>query len=86
MDNQLPFEQKKRSVIIRKLAETSEKFGLWPEKRTTEQLIKLGVVNIDKPEGPTSHQVSFYVQKILGIDKSGHSGTLDPNETGVLPV
>ncbi len=86
MDYLLPFEQKKRSVLVRKISETSDKFGLLPEKRTVPQLIKLGVVNIDKPQGPTSHQVSFYVQKILGIDKSGHSGTLDPNVTGVLPV
>jgi H/ACA ribonucleoprotein complex subunit 4 len=82
----LPFEQKKRSVLIRKLSETSEKFGMNPENRTVEQLISLGIVNIDKPQGPTSHQVSAYVQKILGIGKSGHSGTLDPNVTGVLPV
>ncbi len=86
MEYSLPFEQKNCSVIIRKLAETSDKFGIWPEKRTVEQLITQGVVNIDKPEGPTSHQVSAYVQKILGISKSGHSGTLDPNVTGVLPV
>ena len=83
---QLPFETKKRSVLVRKPAQTSDKFGKSPEKRTVEELIKFGVVNIDKPAGPTSHQVSAYVQKILGIKKSGHSGTLDPNVTGVLPV
>jgi len=86
MEYLLPFEQKKRSVLVRKIAETSDKFGIYPEKRTVEQLINFGVVNIDKPAGPTSHQVSAYVQKILGINKSGHSGTLDPNVTGVLPV
>ena len=86
MEYLLPFEQKKRSVLVRKIAETSDKFGIYPEKRTVEQLINFGVANIDKPAGPTSHQVSAYVQKILGINKSGHSGTLDPNVTGVLPV
>lgn len=86
MDNLLPFEQIKRSVLVRKITETSDKFGIDPMKRSVEQHISLGVVNIDKPEGPTSHQVSAYVQKILGINKSGHSGTLDPNVTGVLPV
>ena len=42
--------------------------------------------NIDKPKGPTSHQTSDYVKKILHIDKAGHSGTLDPAVTGVQPV
>ncbi len=41
---------------------------------------------IDKPKGPTSHQVSAWVRSILGLKKAGHVGTLDPNVTGVLPV
>ncbi|MEM4398012.1 MAG: RNA-guided pseudouridylation complex pseudouridine synthase subunit Cbf5 [Candidatus Woesearchaeota archaeon] len=82
----LPFETIKRSVLIRKISETSEKFGCYPENRKIEEHIKLGIVNIDKPQGPTSHQVSAYVQKILNINKSGHAGTLDPNVTGVLPI
>lgn len=41
---------------------------------------------LDKPRGPTSHQVSAWVKEILGISKAGHVGTLDPNVTGVLPV
>lgn len=51
-----------------------------------DALIEYGIVNIDKPKGPTSHQVAAFVQKILNINKSGHSGTLDPKVTGVLPV
>ncbi|MBS3137502.1 RNA-guided pseudouridylation complex pseudouridine synthase subunit Cbf5 [Candidatus Woesearchaeota archaeon] len=82
----LPFEKTKREVFVRKDAETSDKFGEYPAKRSTEALINYGIVNIDKPRGPTSHQVSYYVQKILGIDKSGHSGTLDPNVTGILAI
>lgn len=84
--NLLPFEKINRSVLIRKISETSDKFGIYPENRKIEEHIKLGIVNIDKPQGPTSHQVSAYVQNILNIKKSGHSGTLDPNVTGVLPV
>ena len=52
-------------------------FGKIPSERTTEELIKYGVVNIDKPKGPTSHQTSDYVKKVLNIDKAGHSGTLE---------
>ncbi|OIO66795.1 RNA-guided pseudouridylation complex pseudouridine synthase subunit Cbf5 [Candidatus Woesearchaeota archaeon CG_4_10_14_0_2_um_filter_57_5] len=55
-------------------------------ERSVEQLLDFGIVVIDKPSGPTSHQVSAYVQQILHIRKSGHSGTLDPQVTGVLPV
>ena len=86
MHNLLPFEKHEREILIRKTSETNPTFGLSPEKRSIEEIIPYGIVNIDKPRGPTSHQVSDYVQKILGISKSGHSGTLDPNVTGVLPI
>lgn len=52
-------------------------FGKAPQERTPDELIQSGIVNIDKPKGPTSHQLSDYVQKILGITKAGHSGTLE---------
>ena len=45
-----------------------------------------GVVIIDKPAGKTSHDVVSEVKKILGVKKAGHTGTLDPMVTGVLPV
>ncbi len=86
MKNLLPFEKIERKILVRKEAETDEKYGCKPEERKTEEIINYGIVNIDKPKGPTSHQVSDYVQKILHINKSGHSGTLDPAVTGVLPV
>lgn len=82
----LPFEKMQRKVLVKSDAETSDKFGCYPEKRPASELVNYGVINIDKPSGPTSHQVSAYVQKILGLKKSGHSGTLDPKVTGVLPV
>lgn len=45
-----------------------------------------GVLVIDKPAGMTSHDVVHKVRKISGIRKAGHTGTLDPIATGVLPV
>lgn len=86
MENKLPFENIEREILVRKEAETSDKFGHNPDKRPIEEHIKHGIVNLDKPAGPTSHQVSAYAQKILGLKKAGHSGTLDPGVTGVLPV
>lgn len=86
MKKTLPFERAKREIVIRKEAETSEEFGCYPDKRPVNEIIDYGVVNVDKPRGPTSHQVSEFLQNILGIGKAGHSGTLDPAVTGVLPV
>lgn len=82
----LPFERFERELFIKKKSKTDPKFGVDPEKRPVDDLINFGIVNINKPKGPTSHQVSAYVQKILCIKKSGHSGTLDPKVTGILPV
>src|SRR3989338_7636108 len=55
-------------------------------KKTIQQLIKFGVINIDKPTGPTSFSVSDYLRKTLNINKTSHMGTLDPAVTGVLPI
>ncbi|MGC8609756.1 MAG: RNA-guided pseudouridylation complex pseudouridine synthase subunit Cbf5 [Thermoplasmata archaeon] len=49
-------------------------------------LLKGSYVVIDKPYGPTSHQVTSWVKKILNVNKAGHAGTLDPHVTGVLPI
>ena len=86
MNMLLPSEKLKRTVLVRKEAETSPKYGCDPNKRPIATLVQYGVINIDKPQGPTSHQVSSYVQNILKLSKSGHSGTLDPKVTGLLPV
>ena len=53
---------------------------------SVETLLATGVVNLNKPMGPTSHQVSGWVKHIFGLSKVGHGGTLDPRVTGVLPL
>ena len=45
-----------------------------------------GVLIINKPKGYTSHDVVNIIKKKLNIKKVGHTGTLDPNATGVLPI
>ena len=45
-----------------------------------------GIILINKTKGCTSHDVVTKVKKILGVKKVGHTGTLDPNATGVLPL
>lgn len=65
---------------------TDERYGKTPAKRSVPELLDLGLVVIDKPIGPSSHQVSGWVRRMLGLKKAGHVGTLDPNVSGVLPV
>jgi tRNA pseudouridine55 synthase len=45
-----------------------------------------GVLVVDKPSGPTSHDVVDRVRRQLGVSRVGHTGTLDPFATGVLPL
>jgi len=72
--------------IIIKESITNPNKGKYPEMREIRELIEYGIVNIDKPAGPTSHLVTANVSKIVGASKGGHSGTLDPGVSGVLPV
>ncbi len=65
---------------------TDERYGHCPYERPIPILFDYGLVLIDKPSGPTSHEVASWVKKILNIEKSGHSGTLDPGATGLLPM
>jgi H/ACA ribonucleoprotein complex subunit 4 len=60
--------------------------GKRPEDRTVEELLTAGVINLDKVQGPTSHQVTAWVKDILMIKKIGHGGTLDPQVSGTLPI
>jgi H/ACA ribonucleoprotein complex subunit 4 len=84
--SKLPFEMIKREILTKKPCKTDSKYGGDPYKRPIEKLINYGVVNINKPAGPTSHIVADHVKKILNLKKAGHSGTLDPGVTGVLPT
>lgn len=61
-------------------------FGYIPLERPPELYIKYGVINMDKPPGPTSHQVTSWVKQMINVKKAGHGGTLDPMVTGVLPI
>ncbi|KUO82003.1 tRNA pseudouridine(55) synthase TruB [Vulcanisaeta sp. EB80] len=66
--------------------ETNKEWGLPPENRSMDLYLRYGFIVIDKPRGPTSHEVAAWVKRILNLDRAGHSGTLDPGVSGVLPV
>src|SRR5512136_1528815 len=73
-------------IIVKTKRSTGPSRGRRPEERTVQELIEDGVVVIDKPSGPTSHQVTSWVGNMLGAAKAAHGGTLDPRVTGVLPI
>jgi H/ACA ribonucleoprotein complex subunit 4 len=81
----LPAERP-RKRLIRIEAETDPKYGKKPSERTMHELLACGVVPLDKPPGPTSHQVAAWLRDALAIEEVGHGGTLDPKVTGALPV
>lgn len=45
-----------------------------------------GIIIVDKPQGKTSHDIVYFIRRLTGIKKVGHTGTLDPMATGVLPI
>jgi predicted rRNA pseudouridine synthase len=57
-----------------------------PGERDPETLLEFGVVNLDKPAGPSAHQVTAWVRDMAGVDRAAHGGTLDPKVTGCLPI
>lgn len=60
--------------------------GMSPLKRTLQEYIRYGVINLDKPANPSSHEVVAWIKRMLRVEKTGHSGTLDPKVTGCLIV
>ena len=65
---------------------TSEEFGKNPNDRNIEERLASGFILLDKPTGPTSHQIAAWVRDELKMERLGHGGTLDPFATGVLPL
>ncbi len=60
--------------------------GCSPLKRDLASYLSYGVINLDKPANPSSHEVVAWIKRILRVEKTGHSGTLDPKVTGCLIV
>ncbi|XP_016361097.1 H/ACA ribonucleoprotein complex subunit 4-like [Sinocyclocheilus anshuiensis] len=60
--------------------------GSNPLKRNIHEYVRTGFINLDKPANPSSHEVVAWIKRILRVEKTGHSGTLDPKVTGCLIV
>ncbi|KAH9937547.1 putative rRNA pseudouridine synthase [Fomitopsis serialis] len=73
-------------LLVRSAHFTPIPSGCSPLKRDITSYIKSGVINLDKPSNPSSHEVVAWLRRILRVEKTGHSGTLDPKVTGCLIV
>jgi len=73
-------------LIVIDVEDTNDNYGIYPEKRTVKDLLDYGFIPLDKTSGPTSHEIVSWVRKMLNVKKAGHSGTLDPGVTGLLPI
>jgi tRNA U55 pseudouridine synthase TruB len=70
-----PWEAK-RELLVKAEERTDTNFGCKPEERPAEEYLKYGVINLDKPAGPSSHEVAAWIKRILGLQHVGHGGTL----------
>ena len=82
----LPADQP-RELIAKASGTTNPEYGFSSlDNLPIEYLLDNGVIALDKPAGPTSHEVATWVRKILNVERVGHGGTLDPGVTGILPI
>jgi H/ACA ribonucleoprotein complex subunit 4 len=82
----VPPWETKREQLTKAEDTTDPAYGHKPTERPAAEYIRYGVINLDKPAGPTSHEVAAWTKKIMHLTRIGHGGTLDPKVTGVLPV
>lgn len=67
----------KRKLIVKAEEETDLRYGHQPADRLIQDYIRFGVINLDKPAGPSSHEVTAWVKRLLDIKHAGHGGTLE---------
>lgn len=66
-----------RKLLVKAEDRTNPNRGLKPDERQAEDQLRYGVINLDKPAGPTSHEVAAWVKRILKLQAVGHGGTLE---------
>jgi len=77
MPRSVPPWEIKRKLVVKAEDKTNPRYGCKPEDRT--DYIRYGVINLDKPAGPTSHEVAAWIKHILNLQRIGHGGTLEEN-------
>lgn len=69
-----------RELLVKAEDRTNPRYGCKPLERPAEEYIRRGVINLDKPAGPTSHEVAAWVKRILNLQHIGHGGTLEAQD------
>jgi H/ACA ribonucleoprotein complex subunit 4 len=67
----------KRKLLVKAEDKTNPQYGRKPAERLAQEYMRYGVINLDKPSGPSSHEVAAWVKRILNIQRVGHGGTLE---------
>ena len=70
------------AMVVKDPDAIPDKWGKRPSDRTVGELLRGGVIILDKPSGPTSHQATAWARDALHMEKAGHGGTLDPTSAG----
>ncbi len=73
-------------VILASSEISDSAYGSVPSERPIKDYLSRGFIVLDKPQGPTSHEVVAWVRKMFAQERAGHSGTLDPMVSGLLPI
>ncbi len=71
-----PWEIERR-LLVKAEEKTNFEYGCKPEERSLKDHIRLGIINLDKTAGPSSHEVTAWVKRILNLINAGHGGTLE---------
>jgi len=74
------------NLLVRTGHYTPLPFGCSPLSRPLDAYLLYGIINLDKPVNPSSHEVVSWIKRIMKLEKTGHSGTLDPKVSGCLLV
>lgn len=92
--NAPPIDTSKWPLLLKNYSDLNTRTGHYtpipcghsPLSRPLRDYLKYGIINLDKPANPSSHEVVAWLKRILRVEKTGHSGTLDPKVTGCLIV
>ncbi len=68
-----------RELVAKVDDSTDPKYGCRPEDRPLRLQIKYGIISIDKPPGPSSHEVVAWIKRMMRLSHAGHGGTLETN-------
>lgn len=93
-DSQKPIDTSKWPLLLKNYSKllvrtghyTPLPFGCSPLTRPLDAYLLYGILNLDKPVNPSSHEVVSWIKRIMNCEKTGHSGTLDPKVSGCLLV